>query len=93
MDADELVKRLRGFNPPDRTIERDRHVSVAIHEAADMIERLIAENAALRRDAERWRTFEEAGHLMITDFDRRESGVFKMTKRHAIDAAIKNGKD
>jgi len=54
------------------------------------IMRLNAEIARLREDAERWRLFEESGHLMIVDFDRREAGSFKMTKRAAIDAVRKD---
>lgn len=41
----ELVKKLRGYNTPDRTIDRDRQVSVDIHAAADAIEALLSEMA------------------------------------------------
>lgn len=34
----DIVTRLRGYNPPDRTIDTQRQISVDIHEAADEIE-------------------------------------------------------
>ena len=62
-------------------------------EFAESVESMRAERTKLYRqvadlsqDAERWRKFEEAGHLMIVDFERRESGSFKSTKRSAVDA-------
>lgn len=41
-----LVERLRGYNPPDRTVDSQRQISVDIHEAADTIEAQAAEIAA-----------------------------------------------
>ena len=38
-----LVERLRGYNPPDRTVDSQRQISVDIHEAADTIEAQAAE--------------------------------------------------
>lgn len=43
---------------------------------------------ALLKDATRWRAFENAGHLMIVDFNRRESGMAKATKQRAVDPCI-----
>ena len=36
----DLVERLRGYNPPDRTVDDQRQIAVDIHEAADRIEAL-----------------------------------------------------
>lgn len=38
----DIVERLRNYNPPDRTVDEQRQISVDIHEAADEIERLRA---------------------------------------------------
>ena len=38
-----LVERLRGYNPPDRTVDSQRQISVDIHEPADTIEAQAAE--------------------------------------------------
>jgi hypothetical protein len=38
----DLVKRLRGYNPPDRTVDGQRQIAVDIHEAAARIEALEA---------------------------------------------------
>jgi hypothetical protein len=35
--VNELVERLRKYNPPDRTIDEQRQIAVDIHEAADML--------------------------------------------------------
>lgn len=43
----DIVERLRQYNPPDRTIDEQRQMSVDIHEAADEITRLRAQVAAL----------------------------------------------
>jgi hypothetical protein len=42
------VERLRGYNPPDRTVDDQRQIAVDIHEAADRIEAL---ETALRKIA------------------------------------------
>jgi ABC-type phosphate transport system auxiliary subunit len=47
----ELIQRLRGYNPPDRTIDEQRQIAVDLREAADEIERLRAENARLSLNA------------------------------------------
>jgi chromosome segregation ATPase len=36
----DIVERLRGYNPPDRTIDAERQIASDIAEAADEIERL-----------------------------------------------------
>ena len=33
-----LQERLRGYNPPDRTIDSQRQIAVDIHEAADALD-------------------------------------------------------
>lgn len=43
-----LLERLRGYNPPDRTVESDRQIATDIQAAANEIERL-------RAEIERWR--------------------------------------
>lgn len=45
----DIVEKLRGYNPPDRTIDEQRQIAVDIHAAADEIARLRAEVA--RKDA------------------------------------------
>lgn len=57
----------------------------------DTMEEAVERVTNLRRDAERWRKFEESGDLMIVDFNRRESGSFKTTKRNAVDNILKGG--
>ena len=42
-----LIELLRGYNTPDRTIYEQRHIAAVIHKAADMLERLAAENERL----------------------------------------------
>ncbi len=42
-------------------------------------------------DAMRWRAFANMAHLMIVDFNRRESGMSEYTKRNAVDACIIDG--
>jgi hypothetical protein len=37
----DIVERLRGYNPPDRTLDSQRQIAIDIHEAADEIERLL----------------------------------------------------
>ncbi len=51
----DIVERLRGYNPPDRTLDGQRYMAVDIQEAADEIERLRAalEKIAGRREYER----------------------------------------
>lgn len=36
----DLLKRLRSYNPPDRTVDGQRQIAVDIHDAADEIDRL-----------------------------------------------------
>jgi len=48
---DELLERLEGYNPPDRTIPSWRPIAVDITEAAARIRELKAENARLIQDA------------------------------------------
>lgn len=48
---DELLERLEGYNPPDRTIPSWRPIAVDIAEAAARIRELKAENARLIQDA------------------------------------------
>jgi hypothetical protein len=44
----DLIERLRGYNPPDRTVDSQRQISVDIHEAADELARLTKIEAAAR---------------------------------------------
>lgn len=44
----DLTDRLHQYNPPDRTIDEQRQISVDIHEAATELERLTAECDRLR---------------------------------------------
>ena len=48
----DILDRLRGYNPPDRTIDAQRQIAVDIHEAAAEIERL---RAALAAEPHDWR--------------------------------------
>lgn len=41
-----LQERLRGYNPPDRTIDSQRQIAVDIHEAADALD---AKDARIKR--------------------------------------------
>ncbi len=36
--SDDLIKRLRAYNPPNRTVDEQRQIAVDIHEAADALE-------------------------------------------------------
>jgi hypothetical protein len=47
----DLLRRLDGYNPPDRTVDYQRQMSVDIHEAAAAIRALEAENARSLDDA------------------------------------------
>jgi hypothetical protein len=40
--TDRILERLRGYNPPDRTIDEQRHIAKDIHDALIEIERLRA---------------------------------------------------
>ena len=53
-DVSALIELLRGYNTPDRTIYEQRHIAAVIHKAANMLERLAAENAELRDANERF---------------------------------------
>jgi predicted nucleic acid-binding Zn-ribbon protein len=48
-DMSDIVERLNQYNPPDRTIDEQRQMSVDIHEAADEITNLRAERDQLRQ--------------------------------------------
>jgi hypothetical protein len=61
-ERDELLARLRGCNPPDRTIDEQRPLAQMIHDAADLLERDGAEIARLR--VERDREERECGEVM-----------------------------
>lgn len=62
------------------TVTRSGQPDAVIIEAAEL--------ARLRLNAARWECFSNSGHLMIVDFNRRESGTFRATKEAAVDAAI-----
>ena len=44
----ELIERLRGYNPPDRTVDEQRSTAQDIHDAADALERAEQEVTSLR---------------------------------------------
>ena len=46
----DIVDRLRQYNPPDRTIDAQRQMSMDIHEAADIIQALHVELDELKAD-------------------------------------------
>jgi hypothetical protein len=48
-DAKALSERLHGYNPPDRTIDEQRQISVDIHAAADMLDAMREEIEELKR--------------------------------------------
>lgn len=45
-----LQERLRGYNPPDRTIDSQRQIAVDIHEAADALDVLQRDLAAAQSE-------------------------------------------
>jgi len=47
----DILERLRGYNPPDRTIDGDRQTAADIAEAASEIERLRLASGALHATA------------------------------------------
>ena len=54
-----LQERLRGYNPPDRTIDSQRQIAVDIHEAAD----------ALDAQEKRIKELEEALRACVDDLE------------------------
>ena len=52
---DDLIKRLRAYNPPDRTVDEQRQISVDIHEAADALEAAQQRIAELEQELSRWK--------------------------------------
>lgn len=56
----EILTRLRGYNPPDRTIDIDRRIAVDIWDAVDEIERLRLALETATREAEEERRTAEA---------------------------------
>jgi hypothetical protein len=67
----DLLQRLRGYNPPDRTIEEQRQISVDIYEAADRIEALEAELERAKTDRDEFKQcFNDALALAQTNFEK-----------------------
>ena len=67
--SDDLIKRLRAYNPPDRTVDEQRQISVDIHEAADALE------AAQQRIAELERTSQYAYSIKRAIQEARLAGL------------------
>jgi hypothetical protein len=67
----DLLQRLRGYNPPDRTIEEQRQISVDIYEAAERIEALEAELERAKTDRDEFKQcFNDALALAQTNFEK-----------------------
>lgn len=67
-----ILVRLRGYNPPDRTVDAERQIAVDIHDAADEIERLTeqaadAEADVLRLHGDKMAYFEAALALVHSE--------------------------
>ncbi len=50
-----LIKRLRGYNPPDRTIDSQRQIAQDIHDAADALEQARAASVPAQESVGEWR--------------------------------------
>lgn len=85
----DVLQRLRGYNPPDRTIDEQRQMSIDIHEAADEIERLRAQVAELEKDAKRYRWLRDGCCDKDTAASRIAQNEYGMHWDAAIDAARK----
>lgn len=76
----DLVKRLRCYNPPDRVIDDQRQIAVDISEAADRIEALeslVSGGNCIRKDGESWRNTPQKRNYKMAKFDsiRKDSFV------------------
>ena len=82
-----ILKRLRGYNPPDRVLDNERQIATDVQEAANHIEALedklnklenqflIADKVA--KSAERYITFEDDN-----DFDKLQEAIQAYSRQH-----------
>lgn len=75
-----LLERLRGYNPPDRTVESDRQIATDIQAAANEIERLRAEIKRWRDSNDRLRA--ELALFLAELAHEAETHILELRKHH-----------
>lgn len=78
MNADEIVKVLKGYSLPFLAYKTDSHTAQAIYDAADLIESLQEEVGAAH-------TREDAAYAALAEAQARERAFEVATKRHYAD--------
>jgi len=96
--SDDLIKRLRAYNPPDRTVDEQRQISVDIHEAADALEaaqQRIAQFSATPEGGwfEAWRVADvdrQQAQQRIAELERWHDEVFRDRERRGRLAGLRD---